>query len=69
MHTVVGRGHTALSIVGRLSALRSVHYGRFHCTYTVCTRTKTIAVLHITHPSSPQAMHFVCCVWKYVSAH
>ena len=19
---------------------------------------------HLTHPSSPQAMHFVCCVWK-----
>ena len=34
MHTVVGRGGggaCSLSIVGRLSALRSVHYRRFHC--------------------------------------
>ena len=33
MHTVVGRGARSLSVVGRLSALRSVHYRRFHCTH------------------------------------
>ena len=30
VHMVIGRGQAVLSILGRLSSLRSIHYWRFH---------------------------------------
>ena len=41
VHAVVGRGH---AVVGRLSALRSVHYWRFHCILIVPARVRQDAV-------------------------
>ena len=48
-------GAHSLSIVGRLSALRSVHYRRFHCIYIPCTHTHTHTTVQV-YPLSERGL-------------